>query len=47
MKNRSKSKQECGKWEEDVLYLEQVSIKGFRLFENLDLILNPGFERPT
>lgn len=24
------------------MYLEQVSIKGFRLFENLDLVLNPG-----
>ncbi|MHC8493962.1 ATP-dependent nuclease [Thalassospira sp. SM2505] len=24
------------------MYLEQVSIKNFRLFENLDLVLNPG-----
>lgn len=24
------------------MYLERVSIKGFRLFENLDLVLNPG-----
>lgn len=47
MKSGSKSKQQCGKWEEDVLYLEQVSIKEFRLFENLNLVLNPASERPT